>query len=111
VLILLQDFREPLATGELALRHFVELVGAELRESGKLAVLRHVQPQGTGYLPHGLDLRVAANAAHGDADVDCRTNTSVEKVGFQINLPVGNRNHIGWDVSGNVARLRLNDGK
>ena len=71
--------------------------------------MRHVQSQRAGHLAHGLDLRVAADAAHGNSHVDRGTDAGVEQVGFQINLAVGNRNHVGRDVGGNVARLRFDD--
>src|SRR5205807_8024655 len=38
VLILLQNLRQPLSSGKLALRHLVELIRAELRERRQLAV-------------------------------------------------------------------------
>ena len=107
VLILLQDFGEALAAAELGLSGFVELVGAELRESSEVAILRHVQTQRTSDLAHGLDLRVAADAADGNTDVDSGTNAGVEKVGFQINLAVGDGDHVGGNVGGNVSSLRF----
>ena len=63
-LALLQDFDQPLPARELRLRGLIELIGAELREGREFAVLREVQAQRAGHLPHGLDLRVAADAAH-----------------------------------------------
>src|SRR6266478_4321707 len=108
VLILLQNFCEALTTGKLRLRDFIKLVGAELCEGRKFAILRHVETQRSGHLAHSFDLRVAADAAHGDADVDGRANASVEKIGFQIDLAVGDGNDVGRNVSGNVAGLRFN---
>ncbi len=66
VLILLQDFHQALAAGQLRLRGLIQLLGAELREGGEVAILREIQAQRAGNLAHGLDLRVAAHAAHGD---------------------------------------------
>ncbi len=109
ILILLKDFREPLAAGELALRHLVELIGAKLGEGRELAVLRHIETQRTGHLPHGLDLRVAADAADGNTDVDRGAYARVEEVRFEINLAVGDRNHIRRNVGGDVAGLRFDD--
>src|SRR2546422_6947805 len=40
ILILLEDFREPLAARKLSLRHFIKLIGAKLRKGRKFAVLR-----------------------------------------------------------------------
>src|SRR5580658_831878 len=108
VLVLFQDFREALPAAKLRLGRFVELIGAELREGRQIAVLRHVQAQRASHLSHGFNLRVAADAADGNADVDGGTNAGVEKVGFQINLAVGDGNHVGRDVSGDVTSLRFN---
>src|SRR6266480_1469447 len=78
VLILLQDFREPLAAGELTLGHLIKLVGSKLREGRELAILRHVQTQRTSHLPHGFDLRVAADPADRNTDVNGGTNAGIE---------------------------------
>jgi len=111
VLILLESFRQALAAGELSLGDFIELVRAELCEGSELAVLRHVEAQRSGNLAHSFDLRVAADAADRNADVDGGTDTGVEEVGFEINLAVGDGNHVGWNVGGDVASLRFNDGQ
>ena len=108
-MILLQNLRQSLAARQLRLRRLIDLVGAELRESRQVAVLRHIQSQRPGHLAHRLDLRVAANAADRDANVDRGTYAGVEKVRFQINLAVGNRNHVCRDVRRNVTRLRFDN--
>ena len=93
---------------KLLLRSFVE-VGAELRERGKRAVLGQLQAQRAGDRLHRLDLRVAADAADRDADIDRRPHVGVEQVGLQVDLAVGDRDHVGRDISRNVARLRLDE--
>ena len=108
-MILLKNFREALAAGKLSLSDFIELVGPELRERREFAVLRHVETQRSGNLTHGFDLRVAADAADRNADVDGGTNAGVEEIGFEINLAVGDGNHVGRNVRGNVSGLRFND--
>ena len=57
--------------GQLLLRGLVE-VGAELREAGELLVRSEVQTEVAGDLLHSLGLRVATDAGHGNAHVDCR---------------------------------------
>src|SRR5580692_5369990 len=109
VLVLLQNLRQPLAARKLPLRHFVQLICSKLSESRELAVLRHVQAQRSGHLPHSLDLRVAADAAYGNAHVDRGPDACVEKVGFEINLSVSNRNHVCRNVGRYVSGLRFND--
>ena len=106
-----ENFGQPLASRELRLRGLVELIGAELGERREFAVLRKVEPQRPGHLPHGFDLRVAADAAHRKTHVDRGPDAAVEQVGFEINLPVGNGNHVGRNVGRDVARLRLDDGQ
>src|SRR6202012_2649012 len=98
VLILFQNFREALTAAKLRLRRFVELIRAELRERCEIAELRHVQSQRAGNLAHRFDLRVAADAADRNADVDGGTNTSVEQIGFEIDLAVGDRDDVRRNV-------------
>src|SRR5215469_6509537 len=106
-LVLLQHFRQPLAPRQLRLRYLVQLVGSELRKRRQVAELRHVQAQCARHLSHRLDLRVASHAAYRNAHVNRRADACVEQVGFQVNLSVGDRNHVGWNVGGHVARLRF----
>src|SRR5690606_18975016 len=70
-----------------------------------------VEPQRAGDLLHRLDLRVAAHARDGDADVDGRAHAGEEQVGFKVDLAVGDGDHVRGDVGGNVAFLGLDDGK
>jgi hypothetical protein len=109
-LALLKEFDQPLAAIELRLRGFVE-IAAELRKSRQFAVLGEFQLERSRNLPHGLDLRAAAHAAYRESHVHGGANALVEQVGFKINLAVGNRNHVGRNVSRYVARLRFDYGK
>src|SRR5207245_1711822 len=63
-LILLQKFDQALSTIQLRLRGLIE-IAAELRECRQFAILRQFQLQRARHLPHGLDLRAAADAAYG----------------------------------------------
>ncbi len=107
-LALVQRLHEPLAARERALRVGVE-VGAELRERLQLAVLRQLELDLAGDLLHRRDLRVAADAGDGDADVDRRAHAGVEQLRLEEDLPVGDRDHVRRDVGGDVAALRLDD--
>ena len=60
-------------------------------------------------LPHGLDLRAAADPAYRQSYVHRGTHALIEQIGFEINLSVGDRNDIGRNVGGNVAGLGFND--
>ena len=107
-LVLVQRLDQALAAGELLLGLGVEL-GAELGEGLELAVLREVEAQLAGDLLHRLRLRVAADPRDRDADVDRRPDARVEEVGLEEDLAVGDRDHVGRDVGGDVVGLRLDD--
>ncbi len=79
---LVEQLDHALAARQRALGRLVE-VRAELGERLQFAVLREVELQAAGDLLHGLDLRVAADAAHGDADVDGRPDAGVEQVALR----------------------------
>jgi hypothetical protein len=93
---------------QLRLRGGVEL-GAELGERLELAELGEVEPQRAGDLLHGLDLGVAADPGHRDADVDGGPDARLEQVVLQVDLAVGDRDHVGRDVGRDVAGLGLDD--
>src|SRR5690606_3860181 len=84
-------------------------VGTELAERFQFAISGLVQFQGTGHLLHGLDLRITPHAAYADAHVDGGPYAAEEEVALQEDLPVGDGDHVGRDIGGNVAGLRLND--
>src|SRR5262245_44389387 len=110
VLRLFEDFGQTLAARQLPLRGGVEIRG-ELGEGRHRAILREFQSKRARDLLHRFDLRVATYTAHRVADVDGGTNAGVEEVGFEEYLSVGDRNHVGRDVCGNVSRLGLNHGQ
>ena len=103
---LLQQFHQALAAIELLLRGLVE-IAAELRECRQFAVLREFEFQRSGHLPHGFDLRAAADAAYRKSDVHRGAHALVEQIGFEINLAVRDRNDVGRNVRGNVTGLRF----
>src|SRR5438552_2277997 len=108
ILPLLQNLDEAATAIELRLRDFVE-IGAELRERGKLAILRKVETQRASNCAHGANLRRTADARNRDADVDCRPNAGVKQIRFEVDLAVGDRDDVRRNVRGDVARLRLDD--
>ena len=93
---------------QLGLRRLVQ-VRTELRERLQAPVLREVEAEPPGHRLHGLDLRVAADPRHGDADVDRRADPRVEQVLLQVDLTVGDRDDVGRDVRRHVAALGLDD--
>src|SRR4029077_2379468 len=55
------------------------------------------------------DLRVAAHARDGDADVDRRPHARVEQFRLEEDLTVGDRDDVRGDVRRDVTGLRLDD--
>src|SRR6516165_1027227 len=103
---LLEQLGQPRAAVEQALRGGVE-VGAELGERRHLAVLRQLPLDAPRHLLHRLGLRRGAHARHREADIHGRPDALVEQVGLQEDLPVGDRDHVGGDIGGDVVGLRL----
>lgn len=46
---------------------------------------------------------------YGDIYVNCRVYISVEEVGFEEDLIVGNGDYVGWDIGRNVICLCFDD--
>ena len=86
-------------------------IGTELGESGNLTVLGQEELQGTSDLLHGLELSSGADTRDGQTDVDGRSDTLVEQLGFQEDLTVGNGNDVGGNVGRHVTTLGLDDGQ
>ena len=66
---------------------------------------------GPGNFFDGLGLGGRSNAGDGEADGDGGTDALVEEVGFEEDLAVGDGDHVGRNVGGNVAGLGLDDGE
>ena len=105
---LLEEFDEAVALIEDGLGLRVE-VGAELRERREFAVVGELALHLAGDLLEGLDLRGGTDARDGETDGDGGTDALVEEVGLEEHLAVGDRDHVGRDVRGHVAGLRLDD--
>ena len=73
ILTLLQQLSQTNTTRQQLLCGSVQ-VGAELSKGSDLTVLGQLQLHGAGHLLHGLGLGSRADAGHGEADVDGRTN-------------------------------------
>ena len=110
VLGLLEQFDHAVAAVELGLGGFVEF-GAELGEGFKFTERRKVQTQTASDLFHGLRLSVATHTTNGDTHVNGGPNPFPEEVWFEIDLAVGDRNHVGRNVGGNFAFESLDDGQ
>ena len=110
VLNLVEQLDDAFAALQLRLSLGVE-IGTELRKRRQFAELRQVALDAAGDLFHRLDLRRRTDARHGQAHRNRRADALIKQIRFQINLPVGDGNHVRGNVSRNVARLGFDDGQ
>src|SRR5262249_54560775 len=108
ILSLFENFRKPLSTAKLSLRGFVEIT-SKLGEGCQLPELSQIETKRTRNLAHGFDLGFPTYARDRQAHVYGRANARVEKVAFEVDLAVGDRNDIGGDIGRHVPGLSLND--
>ena len=107
---MLEELDDAHAAIEPRLRAGVE-IGTKLGEGGQLAELRQVEFNFTRDLFDRFDLRRGTDTADRETNRNGRAHALVEQISLQINLTVGDRDHVGRDVSGNVACLRFDDGQ
>src|SRR5690606_18107880 len=110
VLGLLEQLHHATAALQLAMSGDVQR-GCELRESSQFTVLRQVGTNTARQLLDNLGLCSTTHAGHRNTGVNSGTDTSVEQVGFQEDLAVGNGNYVRRNESGDVTSLGFNDGK
>src|SRR5262249_15339542 len=67
--------------------------------------------QRCAYLFHGLGRGRETYARYRETHVDRGANARVEQVGLEEDLAIGDRDHVGRNVSRDVARLGFNNGK
>ena len=108
VLRLLEQFDHPLAAVELVLRGLIEF-GAHLGEGFEFTEGGEVEPERTGDLLHGLRLGIPTHARDRDPHVDRGTHPGEEQARLQVDLAVGDRNHVRRDVCGDFPFQRFND--
>jgi hypothetical protein len=75
----------------------------------ELEELHKVEAQAASQLANRKRLRPAADAGDALRLVEGRLQPGVEQLWFQVDLPVGDRNQVGRDISGKVAALGLGD--
>ena len=107
-LILFQDLDHSPPAVELRLRRLIQL-GPELGKGRQLPVLGQVEAEASGHLPHGPDLGASAHPRNRQPHVHRRSNAGVKEIGLEIDLPVGDGDHIGRDVGSDIPELRLDD--
>lgn len=108
VLLLLQQLGQSLTSSQGLLGGGVQ-VGTELGESSDFSVLSQEQFQRTSNLFHGLNLSSGTDTRDGQTDVDSWSDTLVEQLSLQENLTISDGNDVGWNVSGHITTLGLND--
>ena len=108
ILRLLEEFDHPISAIELELGRLVQL-GPELGEGFQLAEGGEVEPEAAGHLLHRGDLGLAADPRDRDPDVDRRADAREEEVGLEVDLPVGDRDHVRRDVGRDLPFERLDD--
>src|SRR3989344_6045469 len=82
---------------------------SELRERSQFTVLGQVGTDTTGQVLHQLRLCSTTDARHRNTGVDGGADTGVEQRGFQEDLAVRDRDHVGRHESRHVASLRFDD--
>ena len=110
VLLLLDELGEFLTSQEKLLGGGIE-IGTELGESSDLSELGKIKLDGTRHLLHGLDLSSGSDTGDGETDVNGRSDTLMEKIRFQEDLSISNRDDIGGDISRKITSLSLNNGQ
>src|SRR5450830_257013 len=110
VLSLLEQFGHAGTAVELLAGGLVQ-VGSELREGSQFTVLGQVGTDTTGQILDQLGLGSTTDARHRDTGVDGGADTGVEQAGFQEDLAVGDRDHVGRNEGGHVTGLGFNHGE
>ena len=101
---LLQKFHQSVAVSQLFLGSFIQ-IGTKLGKYFHFTELGQVDTDGTGCFFHGFCLGCTTYTGYRKTNIDSRTHTGEEQVTFQKDLSIGNRNYIGWDVSGYIPCL------
>ena len=110
ILGLFQHFCHAGPTVKLHLGCFIE-IGTKLSKGGEFPILGQRESQRSRNGFHGLCLSSPTNTRNGKTGVNGRPHTGIEKIRFQINLPIRNGNDVRWNIPAHVASLGLDDRK
>ena len=80
-----------------------------MRKRRQFPVLGEAQAQRAGNLLHRLGLRTPTDTADGETHGDRGPDAGVKQIGLEVNLAVGDRNHVRRNVRGEVAFLCFDD--
>jgi len=108
VLTLLEELGETGTSGEQESGGGIK-IGTELSEGSDLSVLSEVELEGTGNGLHDLGLGSGTDSGDGETDVDSWSDTLEEELGLQEDLTISDGNDVGWNVSGDITTLGLDD--
>mmetsp|Transcript_25632 Transcript_25632/g.56090 ORF Transcript_25632/g.56090 Transcript_25632/m.56090 type:complete len:195 (-) Transcript_25632:204-788(-) len=86
-------------------------IGTELRESSNFTELSKFKLHGTSNLFHCLYLSSRSYTGYRKTYVYSRADTLMEELVLKKDLPVGNGNYIGRNVSGYITSLGFNNGQ
>eukprot|EP00049_Salpingoeca_infusionum_P017066 m.351668 g.351668 ORF g.351668 m.351668 type:complete len:555 (-) comp16305_c0_seq1:37-1701(-) len=84
-------------------------IRTKLGKGGDLTVLGKLELHATCDLLHGWSLGSGTDTGHGKTDVNSRADTLVEQLCLEEDLTISNGNNVGWNVSGHITGLGLDD--
>jgi len=84
-------------------------IRTKLSEGSDFSVLSEFEFKSTSNGFHSFNLGSGTDSWHRNTNVECWSNTFVEKLSFKENLSISNRNNICWNVSRDVTSLCFND--
>lgn len=85
------------------------LAGAEAGEGFELLELGIRQFEIAGHGPIGRPLRFAADTGNRFSDIDRGQHAELKKRWRQVDLAVGDRNEVGWNIGGNILGFGFDD--
>ena len=108
ILPLLEEFHHSVAAIQSQLRRRIK-VCAKLGKGLEFAKAGQVESQPTGHLFHGFGLSSTTYSRDRNANVHGRPLACKEEVGLKIDLAVGDRDDVGWDIRRDLAFERFDD--
>src|SRR5262249_20391985 len=110
VLRLFKHLHDALAAIDLCLRLRIKF-RTELGKRREFAELCEISLKLSRDLLHRLQLCCRPDSRDRKANGDCRAYSLIEQICFQVDLAIGYRNHIRWNISRDITGLRLDYGE
>ena len=108
ILLLLEQLHHSCTPSQLRLGGLVQFT-SELCKGRHFPILGQIQTERSGHLFHGLNLRRSTYTGNRQSHVNGRTDTGIKQVCGQIDLAVGDGNHVCRNICRHVSSLRFND--